>query len=246
MARIAHHGGDHERGQRCQTSAFVTNRNLTPPLSRPPYIFITAPSSQARAIVARLLGYGRRRAILADFDEAVSGLVPEASSDRFEQSLADLGRYLGIQAQRPENEFRIGPDVLWITPGPRDFVIEAKSRKDADNPLYKRDHAQLLEAEQWFKSAYPGRSAVRISALREAVADRKATPTGTMALTLDALSRVSSALRRILETLASEDGDGAALERRCETLLGAAGLTPSAIEKTFLVPFVTSDHKQTE
>jgi hypothetical protein len=34
-------------------------------------------------------------------------------------------------------------------------VIEAKSRKDADNPLYKKDHAQLLEAEQWFKVVLP-------------------------------------------------------------------------------------------
>jgi replicative superfamily II helicase len=190
-ARIAHHAGDSDRAQRYQTSAYVTNRNLTPPLSRPAYVSVAVPGSQSKAIIAQLLSYGRRRAILADFDEAVAGLVPEASSERFEQSLSELGRYLGLTTQRPDNEFRVGPDVLWITSGPQDFVIEAKSRKEAHNPLYKGDHAQLLEAEQWFKTAYPGRTATRVSALREAVADRQASPAGTMALTLDALARLS-------------------------------------------------------
>ena len=40
-------------------------------------------------------------------------------------------------------------------------MIEAKSKKE-DNPLYKSDHAQLLEAENWFKGAYPGHEAVRV------------------------------------------------------------------------------------
>lgn len=209
-----------------------------PPPTRPPYVPITPPGSQPKAIVARLRGYTRRRAILADFDGAVSGLVAEASSDRFEQSLADLGSYLGLTTQRPDNEFKVGPDVLWITPSPNDWVIEAKSRKEADNPLYKKDHAQLLEAEQWFKQTYPGRASLRVSALREAIAEQNASPAGTMALKLDALAQLSGALRRVLATLAGAEGDTAALEHHCETLLNKEGLTTDKLAKTFLVPFV--------
>jgi hypothetical protein len=84
--------------------------------------------------------------------------------------------------ERPEKTYGVGPDVLWRTDGAFDFVIEAKSEKEEGNPLYKKDHAQLLEAEHWFKNAYPGRAALRVSALPEAVADAKATPVGRFAL----------------------------------------------------------------
>jgi hypothetical protein len=41
--------------------------------------------------VARLLEYDRRGAMIADFDEAVAELVPEASAGRYEEALANLG-----------------------------------------------------------------------------------------------------------------------------------------------------------
>lgn len=118
-------------------------------------------------------------------------------------------------------------------------MIEAKSRKDADNPLYKKDHAQLLEAEQWFKTNYRGRPAsLRVSALREAVAESKASPSGTMALKLDALAQMSGALRRVLEAISTTEGEIAALEHHCEVLLDKEGLTSTKLGQTFLVPFV--------
>jgi replicative superfamily II helicase len=103
-----------------------------------------------------MLEYERRGALIAEFEEAVADLVPEASSGRYEEALANLGAYLGFEAERPDKAHGVGPDVLWRTDGSFDFVIEAKSRKDEDNPLYKKEHAQLLEAEHWFKLAYPG------------------------------------------------------------------------------------------
>ena len=70
-----------------------------------------------------------------------------------------------------------------------DFVIEAKTKQD-DNPLYKNDHAQPLEAEAWFKSVYPTRELVRVSALPEAVADPKASTAGSFALRIDDIYRL--------------------------------------------------------
>ena len=71
-------------------------------------------------------------------------------------------------------------------------------------------------------------------ALREAAADARASPAGTMALTLDALARLSGAFRRLLEELVIEEGDEGAIQRRCEALLIADSLSPDAIEKCFL------------
>jgi len=236
-ARIAYQMEDEERGQKFQTNAYSVNNNHSPPKIRPAYVPRPLPGKQSATIVARLLEYDRRGAMIADFDEAVAELVPEASAGRYEEALANLGSFLGFEAERPEKVHGVGPDVLWRTDGVFDFVIEAKSEKDEDNPLYKKDHAQLLEAEHWFKGAYPGRDAVRVSALPEAVADAKATPAGSFALLLNEITKLVGALRVVLLELVSSPGGADTLRERCETALTKAHLKPDGIKATFLTAF---------
>jgi hypothetical protein len=204
---------------------------------RPTYAARPAPGKQSSAIVRRLREYDQRAAIIADFDEATSNLVPEASASRYEEGLTNLGLYLGFDAERPENVHGVGPDVLWRTDGPFDFVIDAKSEKESSNPLYKKEHAQLLEAEQWFKQTFPSREAVRVSALPEAIADEKATPTGSYAFRLDDVTKVVVALRGLLTELVGASGGPEALREQCEAALAKAKLKPRMIRDAFMKPF---------
>lgn len=236
-ARIAYQMSDEARGQRLQTNAYSVNNNHSPPKQRPQYQPRPIPGKQSEAIVKRLMQYERRGSLLADFEEAVADLVPHASPRRYEAALANLGSYLGFAADRPEQIHGVGPDVLWLTDAPFDFVIEAKNEKQDENPLYKKDHAQLLEAEHWFKGAYPGRESVRVSALPEPVADQKATPAGTFALRLADATRLAGALRELLTDLSAATGDEPALRERCEDLLNKSQLKPADIRSTFLKPF---------
>jgi hypothetical protein len=109
-----------------------------------------------------------------------------------------------------------------------------------DNPLYKNDHAQLLEAEAWFKGAYPSRDAVRVSALPEAVADPKASTAGSFAFRLDEITKLVNALRNVLSDLVVSTGSSDALRERCEAALQNADLKPDGIRKRFFKPFGTS------
>ena len=236
-ARIAYQMEDEAKGQNLQTTAFSVNNNHSPPRTRPTYAARPAPGKQASTIVRRLREYDRRAALLADYDETMSNLVPEASASRYEEALANLGAYLGFEAERPEKAHGVGPDVLWRTDAAFDFVIEAKSEKDEDNPLYKKDHAQLLEAEHWFKQAYPMREAVRVSALPEAVADEKATPVGSFAFRLNEVTKVVSALRDVLVELVGASGGSEALREQCEAGLIKARLKSAMIRNTFMKPF---------
>jgi replicative superfamily II helicase len=240
-ARIAYQMGDEFRGQRLQTTAFKLNNNHTPPKTRPAYTARPLPSKQSSAIVNHLLEYERRHALLADFDEAVAELVPEASPGRYEEALRNLGFYLGFDAERPEKVYGRGPDVLWRTDAHFDFVIEAKSRKQEDNPLYKNDHAQLLEADHWFKSIYPHRNSVRVSALPEAIADDKATPKGTYAFRLTDITSLVGALRGVLTELIATQGNGDVLRECCEAGLQQAKLLPDDIRMNFMRPFERAD-----
>ena len=236
-ARIAYQMEDEPKGQKLQTNAFSVNNNHSPPRKRPAYIARPAPGKQSGAIVKRLSEYDQRAAIIADFEEAMSDLVPEASASRYEEALANLGGFLGFDAERPEKVHGVGPDVLWRTEAAFDVVIEAKSEKDEENPLYKKDHAQLLEAEHWFKQAYPGRDAIRVSALPEAVADEKATPAGSFAFRLDEITKVVSAFRAVLVELVGAPGGPEVLRERCEAALVRAKLKPAMIRDTFMKPF---------
>jgi hypothetical protein len=235
-ARIAYQIGDEERGQKLQTYAYSVSNNHSPPRVRPAYLARPSPGKQSTAIVDHMLEYDLRGSMIADFEEAVAELVPTASVARYEEALANLGSFLGFDAERPEKVYGKGPDVLWRTEAAFDFVIEAKSKKE-ENPLYKSDHAQLLEAEAWFKSAYPKRQAVRISALPEAIADPKASTAGSFALRLDDINKLVGALRGVLSDLVLSSGNADALRERCETALVKANLKPDGIKKTYLVPF---------
>jgi replicative superfamily II helicase len=236
-ARIAHQLGDDERGQRLQTNAFTVNNNHCPPKIRPQYQPRPTPGAQSEAIVARLLQYARRGSLLADYEEEIADLNEHASPTRYEQALANLGSYLGYQSERPEQTYGVGPDVLWRTDATIDFVIEAKHEKKEATPLYKKDHAQLLEAEHWVRTTYPGRNTIRVSALPQAVADGKATPAGTYAMRLSDIAKIVNALRQILVELANASGDQSALRDRCEHLLVQARLKTADLISTFLKPF---------
>ena len=123
--------------------------------------------------------YDRRGSILADFEDAISDLVPHASPRRYESALANLGSYIGFDADRPEQIHGVGPDVLWRTDASYDFVIEAKSEKQEDNPLYKKDHvlsywrpstgstAHILDAGPSACRRSPNRSRIRRRHQRE-------------------------------------------------------------------------------
>jgi replicative superfamily II helicase len=95
-ARIAYQMEDDAKGQKLQTTAFSVNNNHSPPRKRPTYVARPTPGRQSSAIVKRLAEYDQRAAILADFDEAMSDLVPEASASRYEEALANLGPFLAL------------------------------------------------------------------------------------------------------------------------------------------------------
>jgi hypothetical protein len=174
--RVAHHWGRNDLAQNLQRQAFILNHNLTRAQSTPPYVALPSPGEQAAAIIALLARFTFRRALLSEFDEVVSLLTAGATANQFEESLAKLGRFLGFRSERPDNTYRVGPDVLWLMEGNRAWVIEAKSRKQPGNPLTKNEHGQLLNAVEWFKAAYPGFTHIPVSAHPNTMATRHASP----------------------------------------------------------------------
>jgi len=74
---------------------------------------------------------------------------------RIEEAWRLLGEALGAISTRPDDEFRVGPDNLWLW-GEWSFVIEAKNERGTVLP--KEDAGQQHQSMAWFHDNYPTRN----------------------------------------------------------------------------------------
>lgn len=238
-ARIAEAWGDTELSQNLQQQAYALNNNVLKPRTLPRYVPLSTPGNQAKAIVERIPYYRIRFGYVAEFEEAVSHLNGTASSNQFEQSLAELGTFLGFKTERPDKETNegLGPDVLWLVLENKAFIIEAKSRKNEDNSLTKDQHGQLLNAVEWFRKNYPTYEFVRIAVHPNILTSRSVETNETMVLTLSKLNQMVDEAKALLVALCETFLSGPELEHQCQRLLEKSNLTPNGIEKTFLSAF---------
>lgn len=235
-ARIADQWGNSDKAEDLQREAFSHNRNLMRPKVAPPYFVIPTPKPQAVAIVERVGNYRMRRGLLKSFEEAVSKLDKNASSNQFEQALKELAGYLGFASERHDDNGE-GPDVLWLPPGEVGLVIEAKSRKKEKNALTKEDHGQLLIAAEWFKRNYPHYSCVRVSVLPDNRATRAAEADASHALTYETLAALVDEARVLLTKVCDSQLAGESLVIECQRHLDASHLTPDRLIERYLLPF---------
>lgn len=96
-------------------------------------------------------------------DDLCSDLIfsPE-TSDRFEAAINDLAWFLGIKGQRPERDYKEGPDNLWSLPNGSFLIIECKNGVTAGNGISKKDAGQLGQSTAWFSGRYPASTFVPI------------------------------------------------------------------------------------
>lgn len=96
-------------------------------------------------------------------DELCSDLQfkPE-TSDIFEAAINDLAWFIGINGQRPEKDFKEGPDNLWALPGGAFLIIECKNGITSGAGIAKKDAGQLGQSVEWFRTLYPASGSVPI------------------------------------------------------------------------------------
>lgn len=235
-ARIAYQWGKTDLHQEYQRSAYSDNQSLLRPQSSPPYIALTIPSQQSQQIINHLDEYRYKRGFLSNFDEIVSHLVPEASTNQFEQALADLGSLLGFATERPDNSSKRGPDVLWLLNN-MGIIIEAKSSKKSSNPLNKQEFGQLLTSVEWFKANYPNCKYIPVSVLSNPTKTDKIQINEAKVLTFNQLNELISDSRQFFEKLCSMTDSKYQLIIRCENLLQDSNLQLTKFIQTYLIDF---------
>ncbi|WP_282039358.1 DEAD/DEAH box helicase [Halomonas alimentaria] len=159
------HGMDAEGAQRTLISAHSMEPSVLKPMHGVVYKKLTPSTGQQAATL--IANHGHRFIDHTNMklyaDELCSDLqfAPD-SSEKFEAAVNDLSWFLGINGQRPEKDYRNGPDNLWALPNGTFLLIECKNGVIPGNGISKKDAGQLGQSLDWFKERYPASTAIPV------------------------------------------------------------------------------------
>ncbi len=163
MARY-HFRSNRIESQRLQIAAHKGNRLLL----KPPFGVTIAKLtmvSQGRVerIAAWVSEFENYSQLEVNLYDVLGRLVFGTKADQFEQALDELSRALGFAGERPDKEWKEGPDNLWALDDTHYVVWECKSEVEiARTEINKREAEQMNRSSAWFEKYYPGLKAKRV------------------------------------------------------------------------------------
>jgi replicative superfamily II helicase len=163
MARY-HYRSNRTESQRLQVAAHRSNRFLLKPPSGVTVAKLTI-LSQGR--VERIAKWVSSFGTYSDLDVSVSDilgrLVFGMKADKFEGALDELSRALGFAGERPDKEWKEGPDNLWALDATQYLLWECKNEVEVTRAeINKRESEQMNRSSAWFEKHYPGMNVKRI------------------------------------------------------------------------------------
>ena len=157
MARY-NYPGNRAESQRLQLAAHNKNRMLM----RPPQGMIVARlNGVSQGRVERVAEWIAQHGDYAQLDVALSDvlgrLVFGVKADKFERALDELSRALGYLGERPDKEWKEGPDNIWALDATNYIVWESKNEVGLDRAeISKYETDQMNSSAAWFEKHYPG------------------------------------------------------------------------------------------
>lgn len=147
------------RSKSFQVAAFKKNHNLLLPDDLNPVEKIDSLIAHKRLdnMVTQIKTYETYENLYNSVEEICSSLSFDTESERFEESMDELGKILGFITDRPDKYYKKGPDHLWLVKDNLFFVIEDKSEASTTRDrIYKSETGQMNNSTAWFKKNYPG------------------------------------------------------------------------------------------
>jgi len=155
---------DRTEFNRLQLAAHGANRMVMKP---PQGLKVTKLSVISQGRVERIAQWIRDHNDYAQLDVALADilgrLVFGVKADKFEQALDELSRALGFAGERPDKEWKEGPDNLWALDDANYIVWECKDEVDLSRTeINKTEAEQMNRSAAWFKKHYEGCTAIHI------------------------------------------------------------------------------------
>jgi hypothetical protein len=180
--------------------------------------------------------YSRPQDITISTESLINELQYNSNIDarKFENKLAEIGKFLGFSVQMPDRELGIGPDVLWCMTDSHYLLMEAKSEKE-NGDISKEDLSQLYSAEAWFNEFYPemNYSLVTLQRSNKKTGSASVKHECTKVIDADALNSLHENLRRFVSALQGRETKGFN-EEEIATLLVVHHFTPELFKQYYL------------
>jgi hypothetical protein len=147
-----------------QQTAHATNRYLLAPREGMTVVKIE-PMAQKRTAAIRewLAGFASHEDLRLAVDEMLGNLTFGVKAEKFEAAFDALGKALGFAGDRPDKEWKAGPDNLWLLRDSEYLLVECKSMVDGERSEINKDETgQMNNGCAWFAREYPGAKAHRV------------------------------------------------------------------------------------
>lgn len=158
------HQADRVEALNLQVAAHTKDRLLLKP---PTGVSVSKLKVVSHGRVEPIIDWVSSKGTYEDLNVAVSDifgrLVFGVKADRFEQAVAELSRALGFAGERPDKEWKEGPDNLWALDDQTYLLIECKNEVDTTRAeINKRETEQMNRSSAWFDKHYKGMSVKRL------------------------------------------------------------------------------------
>lgn len=155
---------DRPESQRLQLSAHKNNRLLLRPSSGVTVAKLTIVSQgRVERIATWVSNFEDYSQLEVNLSDIIGKIVFGTKADHFEQALDELSRALGFAGERPDKEWKEGPDNLWALDDTHYIIWECKNEVDIKRAeINKRESEQMNRSSAWFEKHYPGLTAKRI------------------------------------------------------------------------------------
>ncbi|PSN16706.1 DEAD/DEAH box helicase [filamentous cyanobacterium CCT1] len=147
-----------------QISAFKSNMQLLKPQEGISYKKLSYINESRVKIIRDWVGsFESYEELALSVNAILSSLSFGESAEKFERSLQELGSVIGFLSQRPDKEFKKGPDNLWCCVENEYFLFECKSEvDDSRNEISKSEIGQFNNHCAWFEQEYKTNKVKRI------------------------------------------------------------------------------------
>ena len=163
MARY-HWRANRMESERLQVAAHKKNRMLLRPRAGVTFAKLEVVSQRRVERIVEWMGacedYAELDARVADI---LDNLVFGARADKFESALNELSRTLGFNGERPDKEWKEGPDNLWALDTKHYLLWECKNEVETTRvEINKREAEQMNRSSAWFDKYYRACSVKRL------------------------------------------------------------------------------------
>lgn len=139
-----------------QKSAFTKNNELLKPKDGISYKRLEyIDQSRLKRIKDWIKEHRSFEELILSVDGVLADLKFNSGADKFELALKNLGLMLGFLSERPDKEFKKGPDNLWCGVKNQYFIFECKSEVLIERlEITKHEAGQMNTHCAWFESQY--------------------------------------------------------------------------------------------